>query len=337
MWRPKTELMDRETLTRLQLERIRRQLRRIRGHARFYERKLEENWEPATLEQFTRLPVTTAAELVAEFEATGDPAAGRVVVAEDEVDTILVPPAPDPDARPIFGFLSLADRAAQVEALTRYFCLLGIRGGQVVHVLSWGQEPLVALYAGGLGGTGTYSAPSVTDYIHAHVVGMELATVEAGRTIATARLLHPRGIFANLEHLSAMQDVLAEDSRTADSLGYELLVTRETTLPAAETLKELADGWGAVVLPMLDCAEAGFMALGCPDGDGLHAWDDLFYVEVTDESGLALPDGEAGLLTVTSLVAGAAPLLRYQTDVVTALDRAPCSCGRTHTRLRPEV
>jgi hypothetical protein len=46
-----------------------------------------------------------------------------------------------------------------------------------------------------------------------------------------------------------------------------------------------------------------------------------------------VPEGEAGELVITTLTKQALPMLRYRTRDITRIDRAPCSCGRTHLRI----
>lgn len=55
--------------------------------------------------------------------------------------------------------------------------------------------------------------------------------------------------------------------------------------------------------------------------------DALLYLEVLDEAGKVLPDGEVGLLTVTHLYNRATPFIRYQTGDLASIQRLPD--GRT--------
>lgn len=341
VWRPQVETLDRPSLERLQLRKLQRQVEVLGHRSALYRRKLAaaglNDWSPDGLHELARLRVTTRQELVTEFEATGEPSAGRLVVALEEVENILVPASPAMDAPPIFNYLSAVDRAEQVESLVRFLRMIGARAGMVLQILAWGQEPLVALLAGGLGGTGTYSAPGAADYLGLHVVGMELAAAEAGRTVAVARLLHPAGIIASSEHLDAMRDTIAGEGQAPPDLGYGFIVVREPAPLSASETARLAALWGASVFAMLDCSEALFTAVECGLGEGLHAWEDHFIVEVTDADGGPLPGGEMGRLTLTTLTPGATPLLRYQTDVQARLDFDPCACGRTHVRVCAKV
>lgn len=76
------------------------------------------------------------------------------------------------------------------------------------------------------------------------------------------------------------------------------------------------------------------MAAECPEQNGLHLQEDHFYPEVVDpHTGRLMPDGQTGELVITTLTREGMPLLRYRTGDFAWLDRSPCPCGRTLTRL----
>jgi len=67
---------------------------------------------------------------------------------------------------------------------------------------------------------------------------------------------------------------------------------------------------------------------------GSHINEDHFLAEIVDpETGASLPDGEEGVLVITTLTKEALPLIRYWTGDITSLDRSKCSCGRTLARM----
>lgn len=72
----------------------------------------------------------------------------------------------------------------------------------------------------------------------------------------------------------------------------------------------------------------------CPEQDGLHLFEDVFFPEVIDpETGDPLPDGERGELVLTTLTRQGTPVLRYRTRDITYLMDEPCRCGRTSRRI----
>lgn len=69
---------------------------------------------------------------------------------------------------------------------------------------------------------------------------------------------------------------------------------------------------GAEVFEVYGSREMSVLAIETPDHRQLVVNGDLYYVEITDESGKTLPDGEPGLITVTNLLDHTMPLIRYQ-------------------------
>jgi phenylacetate-CoA ligase len=77
------------------------------------------------------------------------------------------------------------------------------------------------------------------------------------------------------------------------------------------------------------------VAVECEAQDGLHGWEDHFLFEIIDpDTGRRVREGEAGELVITTLTKQALPMLRYRTRDITRASTEPCSCGRTHLRLR---
>ncbi|HOJ63534.1 MAG TPA: phenylacetate--CoA ligase [Spirochaetota bacterium] len=76
------------------------------------------------------------------------------------------------------------------------------------------------------------------------------------------------------------------------------------------------------------------VAFECPYQNGMHIWEDNYYVEIINpETGEVLPDGEEGELVLTTLKRTAMPLIRYRTRDLTRIIPGECKCGRTHRRI----
>jgi phenylacetate-CoA ligase len=77
------------------------------------------------------------------------------------------------------------------------------------------------------------------------------------------------------------------------------------------------------------------VAFECSAQNGMHINEDHFIAEIIDpETHEVLPQGSVGELVFTSLTKEAFPLLRYRTKDICQLIYEPCSCGRTHIRMR---
>ena len=72
----------------------------------------------------------------------------------------------------------------------------------------------------------------------------------------------------------------------------------------------------------------------CLNQCGLHVNEDHFLPEIIDPAtNEALPYGEWGELTFTSLTKEALPVIRYRTGDLSRLVVEPCECGRTTVRM----
>ncbi len=77
------------------------------------------------------------------------------------------------------------------------------------------------------------------------------------------------------------------------------------------------------------------VAVECEGQDGLHLWADHFLPEVLDSKTLKpVPDGEDGMLVITTLTKQATPFLRYATKDIVTITHKPCPvCKRTSPRI----
>ncbi len=73
----------------------------------------------------------------------------------------------------------------------------------------------------------------------------------------------------------------------------------------------------------------------CHCRNGLHIFEDHFLVEILDPDSLQpVADGQEGELVISTLSKQAMPLLRYRTRDISAIEPAPCACGRTLRRIK---
>ena len=75
----------------------------------------------------------------------------------------------------------------------------------------------------------------------------------------------------------------------------------------------------------------------CSEQQGGHQHPELIIVEILDDHGHAVREGEEGELTITTLGVEAMPLLRFRTGDIVAAHTSPCNCGRNTLRLGPVV
>jgi phenylacetate-coenzyme A ligase PaaK-like adenylate-forming protein len=103
-----------------------------------------------------------------------------------------------------------------------------------------------------------------------------------------------------------------------------------------ERRRQVREAWGVEVVDQYVLGEAGFVAVQCPGGDGLHVLADHAVVEIVDDAGVPTADGWGTRVLLTVLGSRTVPLVRYE-----VADRArwlpgTCPCGRTSPRLEVE-
>jgi len=99
----------------------------------------------------------------------------------------------------------------------------------------------------------------------------------------------------------------------------------------------IASAWGAKVYSTYAATEFATSFCECEAGTGGHLHPELLYVEILDDEGRGVPDGEVGEVTITTFGVEAMPLVRFRTGDCTFITRERCSCGRWTPRLGPIV
>jgi phenylacetate-CoA ligase len=133
------------------------------------------------------------------------------------------------------------------------------------------------------------------------------------------------------DYLLSYPSLVAEMARLAQRRGQRRGRLREVrTLGEAvsdETRSLCREAWGATVVDMYSCEEAGYLAFQCPESDRYHVQAEAVLVEVLDGRGVPCRPGETGRVVVTPLHDFAMPLIRYEIGDYAEVGE-PCPCGR---------
>lgn len=95
--------------------------------------------------------------------------------------------------------------------------------------------------------------------------------------------------------------------------------------------------WGAKVYSTYGVTELANSLCECAAGKGGHLHEQQLHVEILDDAGQSVPEGEVGEVVATTFGVEAMPLIRYRTGDCAALYTGRCRCGRTTPRLGPIV
>lgn len=93
--------------------------------------------------------------------------------------------------------------------------------------------------------------------------------------------------------------------------------------------------WGAKAFSTYGVTELANSLCECSAGAGGHLHEEQLHVEILDDAGQPVPDGEVGEVVATTFGVEAMPLIRYRTGDCAAVFRNKCACGRTSPRLGP--
>lgn len=112
---------------------------------------------------------------------------------------------------------------------------------------------------------------------------------------------------------------------------------RDRALALNVSGRAIESAWGARVYSTYGVTELANSLCECDAGAGGHLHEEQLHLEILDDGGQPVADGEVGEVVATTFGVEAMPLIRYRTGDCAALFRAPCVCGRTTPRLGPIV
>ena len=102
-----------------------------------------------------------------------------------------------------------------------------------------------------------------------------------------------------------------------------------------EISKSITDRWNVKTLSTYASTEMATAFHQCLANNGCHNNDELLYVEVVDEGGLQVKNGEVGEIVITTLKVEGSPLVRYKTGDLASYWDSDCACGETSVRIGP--
>jgi phenylacetate-CoA ligase len=160
----------------------------------------------------------------------------------------------------------------------------------------------------------------------------------AGNTLRQIQLIRDFG--TTIIHITPSYALHLGDEVAAQGVDPKELAVKKAYLgaePYSESTRDKIElQWGLDAYNSYGLSEMNGpgVAFECIEKNGMHIWEDYYFVEVIDpDSGVPLPDGERGELVLTHLNREAMPVIRYRTRDLTRVIPEPCPCGRTHRRI----
>ncbi|WP_406661419.1 phenylacetate--CoA ligase [Methanolobus sp. ZRKC3] len=315
-WQPKYETMNRDELAALQSKRLKKTTASVFNNVPFYKEKFRElGIKPddiRSIDDISKLPTTKKTDLRDNYPFD--------LFAVPKKDIVRIHASSGTSGKPTVVGYTAKDIDTWSDLMARNFTMVGLDDNDVFqNAVNYG------LFTGGLG-------------FHYGIEKIGAMTVPSG-TGNTARQLEMMidfGVTA-LHCTPSYALYLAETAHEMDIVDkLSLKVGCFGAEPwSSNTRKQLENAFNIKAYDSYGLSElmGPGIAFECEEQDGLHVWSDHFFVEVLDEDGEQVAEGEKGELVLTSLTKEALPVIRYRTGDITRLLENECSCGRTTTRI----
>jgi len=163
--------------------------------------------------------------------------------------------------------------------------------------------------------------------LRTHLIpAFEMSSSKVDGFIKTIQSLKPKMLFGYPSALAHIASHAEKTAQVVNDLGIKVaFVTSERLYDYQRSKIEqifscpVANGYGG--------RDAGFIAHECPSKN-MHITAEDIIVEIVDNDGKVLPNGEAGEIVVTHLATRDFPFIRYRTGDVGVLSDESCGCGR---------
>ena len=316
--KPARECMDRESMKKLQLERLQKTVKTCYDKVPFYRKKFDKMGikpeDIKSLDDITKLPFTTKYDLRDEYPF------GLNAVPMDQI--VRVHASSGTTGKPVVGTYTKNDIDSWAEGAARVLAVGDVGPGDVVQV-SYGY----GLFTGGLG---------------AHAAVGKLGAVQLPTSAGNSE-----------KQIMLMKDFGSTALCCTPSYALHLCEVMEKMGIKKEDLKlrvgffgaepwtwgirrEIEEKMGIKAIDIYGLTEMCGPGVGgeCEYQDGTHIWEDMFYPEIINPETLEpVAPGEEGELVFTTLCKEAMPIIRYRTRDLTHLIYEPCKCGRTAVRI----
>jgi phenylacetate-CoA ligase len=315
---PENESMPRETLERLQFERLKAKVGDVYEKVPFYRRTLKEKGvtpdDIQSLADLTKLPFTSKLDFRDNYPF------GLMAVSMEQV--VRIHSSSGTTGKPIIAPYTQHDIDIWAEVMARTLTSAGTTENDVLqNAYGYG------LFTGGLG------------FHHgAELLGATVIPTSAGNTKRQILMIQDLGTTV----ITCTPSYAITLHEAAREMGVDL---RDTTLrlgihgaePWSEKMRaDIEDRLGIIAINVYGLTEVigPGVSVECPYKCGMHIWEDHFLAEVINpETGEQLPYGEEGELVITTLTKEAQPVIRFRTRDIISLNPEPCECGRTMVRM----
>ncbi len=317
-YQPEIETMPRDQLTELQSKRLVEQVKFVYENVPFYRAKMDDiGLEPGDIhgvEDLSKLPFITKDDLRDQYPYG--------MLAVPLKDCVRIQSTSGTTGRRVVAFYTKEDVDIWEDCCARAIVAAGGTNEDVCQV-SYGY----GLFTGGPGLNGG-----------SHKVGCLTLPMSSGNTDRQLQFMTDLGATI----LCCTPSYAANLAEAIHERGLEEKIKLKAGIFGAEpwteemrrNIERSLDIRAYDIYGLTEISGPG-VAFECEEQNGMHIQEDHFIPEIIDpDTGEVLPDGEVGELVFTCITKKAFPLIRYRTRDLCSLTRKPCSCGRTHVRMK---
>jgi len=312
------ECMDRESIKKLQLEKLQWQVKRIYENVPMYKERMDKAGvkpeDIKELKDLAKLPFTTKQDLRDYYPYD--------LLAVPQKDIVRIHASSGTTGKQIVAGYTRNDLDMWADAMARQIAATGGDENSIVQV-SYGY----GLFTGGLGAHGG-----------AEKIGATVIPTSSGNTERQIRFMCDLGT----THLCCTPSYAMYLAESVKEMGVKDQLKLQAGIFGAEPWTEdmrhqIEEGLGLKAYDVYGLTEimGPGVAYECSEQAGMHICEDLCIAEIIDpDTGEVLPEGSFGELVFTTIAKEGQPLIRYRTRDLCMLDYSVCNCGRTHVRMR---
>ncbi|MEF8848388.1 MAG: phenylacetate--CoA ligase [Candidatus Thermoplasmatota archaeon] len=314
LWNKKVESMPLKELRKLQLKRLKEQVKRVYKKNKFYRKKFDDvDLKPddiKKLKDIEKIPFLTKQEL-REYYPFG-------LLCTEMDDVVEVHASSGTTGKPVVGPYTRKDEELWSEVMARALYANGLRKKDIMQN-SYGYGLFTGAHGFEKG---------------AQKIGAAVITISSGNTKRQIEVMKD----FNTTAVACTPSYSLYMAEVAEEMGYDPLEDFNLRLGlfGAEAWSEEMRGnveekWGINAHEHYGLTEIiGPGVVSECEHKKLHVNADHFYPEIIDpKTGETLPPGEEGELVFTTLTKEGFPALRFRTKDLAMLSEETCECGRT--------
>ena len=318
IYNPEMECMDRESIRKLQGDRLCDTVAHVYRNVPMYRARMDEaGVKPEDIkgvDDLRHLPFTNKTDLRDQFPF------GLLAVPQSEI--VRIQGSSGTTGKPIVAGYTENDVEVWTEMVARSLTAAGAGKDDIVQV-TYGY----GLFTGGLGA-----------HQGATRVGATVLPMSSGNTQRQLMMMHDLGtsmLCCTPSYAIFLGEALRE-------MGYDpkdfkmksgCFGAEPWTEEMRDKLEDLFDINAYNIYGLTEIGGPG-IAFECCAKSGMHINEDHVIAEIVDpDTGEQLPYGESGELVFTTITKTGMPMIRYRTHDICSLDESPCSCGRTLLRM----